>query len=388
MRARPTASLPYRVLAARGALLVLLLVTACAPAPPSRGSAPATIPAPSSPVAAAQPGAAAPADRPPLPTTPATLHVGAQATNSWAGIYIAQERGYFGEVGLNVELEAFGSGVEMRPGIVAGQLPVGGGGLNAGTLNLIGREADVRVVADMESVPPGREGFAALVVRKDLWERGVIRAPRDILGREVFGPGGTGSAQFLQLLHWAEANGYDKSQITMTNMGTTDVRAGLAGGAIEVGFVSEPNLTAGLEAGDFVVLASTADLYPGQEMLVMLYNVHTIEAAGELVGERFMIAYLRGVRDYINAFYYQQGMDTVIDALVKHTLVKDRELYRKMRPNWADPNGRVNVSNLAADARLLVEAGQMREVANLSGVYMPKYADYAVRYLGEYQPPQ
>ena len=187
---------------------------------------------------------------------------------------------------------------------------------------------------------------------------------------------------------WADQNGIDKSQISMTNMGTTDVRTGLANGGIELGFVSEPNLSAGLEAGDFVVLASSGELYPGQQMLVMLFNVRAIEEAGDLVGERFMIAYLRGVRDYINAFYYDRGTDTVVDALVKHTLVKDRALFRKMRPNWADPDGRVVVSNLDADARLLAQAGLMREVPNLSNIYASKYADYAVRYLGEYRPPR
>ncbi|HZS02319.1 MAG TPA: ABC transporter substrate-binding protein [Chloroflexota bacterium] len=392
-----------------GALMwILLLAAACAPAAPpasgsagapagpaSRGSAaapdsasaPATARPPAD-SAATQPPAVPPGGAPVLPTAPVSLRMGGQATNSYAGVFIALERGYFREVGLDVDVELFGTGVEMRPGIVAGQLPVGGGGLNAGSLNLVAREADVKVVADMESVPAGREGFAALTVRKDLWDRGVIRSPYDIVGREVYGPGGTGSAQYLQLLHWADQHGVDKSRISMTNMGTTDVRTGLANGAIELGFVSEPNLSAGLEAGDFVVLASSGDLYPGQQMLVMLFNTRAIEEAGELVGERFMVAYLRGVRDYLNAFYYDQGTDAVIDALVKHTLVKDRALFRKMRPNWADPNGRVNVSNLVADAQLLTAAGLMREVPNLSNVYAAKYADYAVRYLGEYQPPR
>ena len=39
---------------------------------------------------------------------------------------------------------------------------------------------------------------------------------------------------------------------------------------------------------------------------------------------------------------------------------------RKIRPHWVDPNGRVNMTNVVADANLLLQAGVIPEVPNLS----------------------
>ncbi|HZR97976.1 MAG TPA: ABC transporter substrate-binding protein [Chloroflexota bacterium] len=375
---------------AAAALVACSAPAAPTPAQPAASAPTASVPTTSAP-AASGPAAAAPAAtsaRPAVPTTPVTLKAGVLAIGSWSGMFIAQERGYFQELGLNVEMEQFPTGTEMRPGIVSGQLAVGGGGLNAGTMNLIGREADLKIVADMESIRADHPSPDALAVRKDLWERGVIRAPKDIEGREIFAPGGAGGGLYLPIMRWAEREGIDKSRITMSNLGTSDIRIALANGGIELGFVSEPNLTAGLDAGEFNVLASTSDMYPGQELLVMVYNMKAIEAAGERAGERFMIGYLRGVRDYINAFYYDRDRDAVIDVLVRNTAVKDRQIYQRMRTNWADPNGRVNTANMSADAAIYVAGGQMPQVPDLSRAYEPRFAEFAVSYLGEYQPPR
>jgi len=224
-------------------------------------------------------------------------------------------------------------------------------------------------------------------VRKDLWDSGAIRTAKDLEGRDVYGPGGPGGGLFLQLMRWADREGLDKSKLAMTNMGTSEIRAALAGGAIDVGFVSEPNLTAGLDAGEFVILADGQDMYPGQQILVLQYNVRAMDAAGPRAGERFMLAYLRGVRDYVNAMVYHQDQESVIDVLVQYTAVKDHEVYRHSRPSWIDPNGRVNVANLPADAAVYVQAGIIPAVPNLDHAYASEYADYAVGYLGEYRPP-
>jgi NitT/TauT family transport system substrate-binding protein len=373
------------------ALALLLASAACtAAAPPAAkpASAPAAAPAaPAAPPAAAQPGTTA-AQRPTVPTSPATLKVGVLPIIAYAPVFLADERGYFRELGLTVETEEFPNGTAMRPAVVTGQLAVGGGGLNAGTLNLIAREADFKIVADLESFVAGHPGDSALVVRKDLWENGTIRSLRDILGREVYSPGGNGSGLFVTALRWADREGHDISRLTMSNMGLSEMRVALANGSIELAFVSEPNVTAGLERGEFEALGWAGEMYPNQQLLVLVYNPRTIEAEGQLVGERFMIAYLRGVRDYLDAFFYGKNQEAVIDVLVKNTPIKDRELYRKMRPGWIDPNGRVNMSNVISDARLLVQAGVMPEVPNLDNAYLAKYADYAVSYLGEYQPPR
>src|SRR5262245_46230422 len=177
----------------RGLLAGVALAGMLACAPTAQPAAPA----PQAPPAVT---AGQPTGRPTIPDTPATLKVGTLALTHFAPIFIAQERGYFQELGLRVEEEPFSNATEMRPALVSGQLHVAGGGLSVGTMNAISRETDVKVVADMESARNARESADALVVRKELWDRGTIRRPKDIEGVEIFAPGGVGSGIHIALL--------------------------------------------------------------------------------------------------------------------------------------------------------------------------------------------
>src|SRR5262249_20638815 len=84
---------------------------ASAPAAAGRagGARPAGAAAPAAPAPAGS-NASAPAGKPELPTTPVVqLKVGALPLTAWAPHYIAQERGYFKEVGLDVEFFVTGN---------------------------------------------------------------------------------------------------------------------------------------------------------------------------------------------------------------------------------------------------------------------------------------
>src|SRR6185437_16708123 len=102
-----------------------LVVSACggtaAPA-----SAPASAAAPS-PSAALPASSSAPAPLNP----PVDIKWGVSGLIGEAGIFIAQERGYFKQQGLNVDLQVFKSFPDEIPLLATGQLDFGNGGLNA-----------------------------------------------------------------------------------------------------------------------------------------------------------------------------------------------------------------------------------------------------------------
>src|SRR5947207_8941427 len=105
---------------ARGAVLVGVLVVigqvlACAP-PAAKPSA-----APSGPAAAAQP---APAAAPPALTK---VVVGALPATHSSGLYIAQERGYFAEQGIDAELLPSMASSDALLMLNSGQMDVYGG---------------------------------------------------------------------------------------------------------------------------------------------------------------------------------------------------------------------------------------------------------------------
>ena len=63
-----------------------------------------------------------------------------------SGRYIAEERGYFREEGLQVESTPFDGAARMTPALASGQLDVGAGGVSASLFNAIGRGVPIKIV--------------------------------------------------------------------------------------------------------------------------------------------------------------------------------------------------------------------------------------------------
>src|SRR5262249_57304736 len=122
------------------------------PAPPAAPS-PAASPTPGTPEFGRLPAAAVA----PLPT-PAKVRMGSVGSSMGDGpIYIALDRGYFGEVGLEVEDIRFDGATRMMAPPAAGQLDVVPASITAGLFNAFARDIDVRIVARSEERRVGKE---------------------------------------------------------------------------------------------------------------------------------------------------------------------------------------------------------------------------------------
>jgi NitT/TauT family transport system substrate-binding protein len=174
--------------------------------------------------------------------------------------------------------------------------------------------------------------------------------------------------------------------VPVANLFFADVFAAMQNRGIEVGTSSEPLISMGLARGVHEILATMEDMHPSTQVLFLMYWAG-IERLGPRVGERFMVAYLRAARDYVNAFEYGIDQDAIIDILVRETPLKDPALYRQIRYAWIDPDGRVDRQAMEADAELMRELGLLGPV-DLSGMFVDKYRDFAVQHLGPYRPPR
>jgi NitT/TauT family transport system substrate-binding protein len=378
-----------------GSLVVLVwLAAACGPsaAPARPAAAPAQPPAAPAQSAAAPAGAqpaAATSAKPELATTPlVTVKVGVLPVASWGPLFVAQERGYLEEVGLQVETSSFGNYATQIPLLAQGQLHVAGCSNAVPCYNAFARGLDIRVVTDLQSAGKTEKssGASGLMVRKDLWDNGTIREPKDLIGRTLYTQAGPGSGQHAQAAHWLRRNGIDPGAMEWTQLQFPDLFASMQNGAAEVGFQSEPFVTAGLARGVHQILASTETMDPNSQTTYIMYWTG-IDKLGPQVGERFMVAWLRAGRDFMNAFEYGIDQDAVINILTRETGVKDPEVHRQSKFPWHNPNGEVNGDSLQVDADLFAELGLMDRV-DVRPSLADSYRDFAVRYLGEYQPPR
>ena len=106
------------------------------------------------------------------------------AAVSDGGLLLADEKGYFKEEGLDVEITVLASTPDVYGPLATGQVDIAGTGPNSGFFNAIQRDIPVRIVADKGNVAPGN-GFLSLVVRKDLIDSGDFKDLADLKGKTL-----------------------------------------------------------------------------------------------------------------------------------------------------------------------------------------------------------
>jgi NitT/TauT family transport system substrate-binding protein len=354
----------------------LLGALACQPAAPAAPSGPRPT------VVVAQPAAQAPS-----PTAPAATKVrwGGQAVLTDSGAYIAFDRGYFQEEGIEFEYVNFASASDIVPALANGQLEVGALAVNLATFNALARGTGIRVVADRGIFRPGH-GWIALVVRPDLVESGRFRTPADLRGLHmaVTPPLGA-TANAVAIARLLEREGVPEDTVQFTALPFPDMNPALANRAIDAAFQSEPLLSTALRQGIAVRIIGSDEIYPNQQLGVVAYGAAFMREQPE-AARRFMVAYLRGVRDFVEAFSRDRDRAIVVQALIRHTPVKDPAVYDQMIPTGFNPDGYVNVDSMAIDQEWFAAQGRLSQRADLAAVVDHQYVEYALTRLGRYQP--
>jgi NitT/TauT family transport system substrate-binding protein len=85
----------------------------------------------------------------------AKIRIGVVPLISSGPIFLAQAKGFFEKVGLDVEMKFFADGVLAMPSLIAGELDTTVATLNAGIFNTVAKGAPFKMVLDRGSEKPG-----------------------------------------------------------------------------------------------------------------------------------------------------------------------------------------------------------------------------------------
>lgn len=379
--------LPYLL-----AILLLSLAWGCAPAsvPTPNAVAPAAVPsgaavAVTSPVAgpaAAGAGAASPAGSPAALAPPMTVRVGILGLAGDAGIFVGQERGYFEAEGINVDVTVLGAGPDAIAPLAAGKLDVGGATPDASLLNAISRDVPIKIVADKGRYLSDRATSAAFVVRKDLVDSGAIQAVPDLKGRRV-GSNAAQSSTAIDVHQLMEQGGLTDRDVELVSIPYPDMVPALANRSLDAALMAEPFVAVAVGQGIGVRWKGGEEIYPNHQIAVILYGPQFWQQRE--VARRWMVGYLRGVRDYNDAFFKEQGRAEVVEILTRHTPLKDPAVFNRIGPPGINPNGRVEVASIAYDQDWFLARGALSRPQDLSSVIDHEYVEYALQWLGEYR---
>lgn len=301
-----------------------------------------------------------------------------------AGIFVAVEKGYFREAGIDLKLEPFNTSVKMLPPLSTGELDIATGGIAASLFNGIARGLPIVAVADKGSQMKGM-GTNAVLLSKAAADRGEVRGVRDLRGKAIalLGPGALSEYQWARVL---ERDGLTLNDVQPKYMSFPDMTTALATGAVVAGMSSEPNVTLAVKKGAAVKWMNWADVEPGHQAGVIFYNVDFARKRSE-AARGFMVAYVRGIRAMLDAL--REGgakKDELVRIMIKHTRLKDPEIYRDVEWGHLNPDGAVYTRSVAAQQDFFVRNGRVEKPVPIEKVVDNSFAEYAVKVLGPYRP--
>jgi NitT/TauT family transport system substrate-binding protein len=321
--------------------------------------------------------------------TSALVHikVATQQNTGDAPFFIALEKGYFKEEGLDVEFEFLGNGTTIVPLLGTGQVDVATGSASPALWNAVARGIPVKIVSGLGSVSPTpKTGFSSsiwLVISKQSAATGRIKDYRDLKGKTI-AVAGLGLSNDILVDHALKKGGLTRKDVRVEALDLPDMVAALTNGAIDVAAEQEPLVTEGVAKGILARWKNAAELYPGQVSSVILYSPEFVRRDPD-AGARLAIALTKAVRDYNDAFGPKHlGTDQIVAILTKHTNVKDPALYGQMTWNFLDPDCRVNEASLKADLDWYVQNGYVAKEPDLNRVVDNSYCDAALKALGRY----
>src|SRR5581483_8160835 len=289
------------VLAAALAIMLLLGLAGCrSSAAPPAASAPSaqtpSQPASSSPAATSPPAAvgqpaASSAPAPPSGPLEVIKMADAKALPS-APLYIAIEKGYFREQGIEAQLEHVAGGADVVPFLATGDLDINLGAISVGLFNAFERGADIHVIAPA-GIQPLHDASLPLVVRKDLVDNGEIRQAADLRGRKVAINTRGASVEYV-LSKIMERAGYSVNDVDMVPVPFPDMPTALANGSIDAAIPAEPFATRSVDLGVGVKLIK--EVIPGQMTTMIMASGKLLRERPDVV-KRWMLAYMKATRE-------------------------------------------------------------------------------------------
>jgi NitT/TauT family transport system substrate-binding protein len=342
-----------------------LLAAACA-----SGSTPAASPTsapaaqPTTPPATAATSAAAPkpaATQAPVTTRPpATVRITDIQITSAAGSYIAAERGYFREEGIQAQFIPVPTADQITA-IVSDSADVAGAAINAQLYNALARGLPLKMMADHGANLMGASA-GGVVFRKDLFDSGQIKGPADLKGLKVGTgqPPGTSTAD-IAFSHYLEQGGLTEKDVDMTVLAFPDILTAFVSHNIQAAYWQEPFTTIAVKQGAVVRGPIGFELYPLQQIAVLVFG-RTIQADRDL-SLRYLRAYTRGIRDYVKGLISkdQPTFEQVAPILIQHTTVKDISLLQDAIPSGLKADPVPNQQSIVDDLDWFVEHGQVTQ---------------------------
>jgi len=297
----------------------------------------------------------------------AKIRVGSSPVLSSAGIYLAEDEGYFKEQGLEVEItDIANSGAPMTLLLSKDELDVGAGNLSSGLFNAAAQGHKFKLVADKGHVAKDRD-YIALIVRQDHIASGRFKTLKDLKGFKMGLTALDGVSQQIVADRFLKKAGLTGKDVEYVKLSYAEMNTTLKTKSLDATIQLEP-FVAQAELGGFAKrIAGSSEVHPGQQSAVIFYGPGFIQKRRE-DAVKFMVAYLKGVRLYNQSLTDPAARKKVRALLGRRMKISDERMWDKMVPIGLRDNGELNSEALEEDLKWYREQGYLKAAVKAADV--------------------
>jgi len=285
-------------------------------------------------------------------------------------VFVALERGYFAEQGIDLELVPFDSGGLMIPAITSGQLDACMGVPGPALFNALARGLDLKALLANNYF----DGY--LMASKDLVDRGALQSLDDLRGKRVsFSIEASAADYALRQAFYRQ--GLTLQDVEVHRLSIPDTPPALANGAVDVAITAEP-MAAALEAQGIAIRWRAMQDLVGLPLAGFHMAGPSLLARGDESVIHFATAVVKGLRDYDASIQNNKIVDPAVrEILNKWTNIpSDSIALASMIPG--PPSGRLDLDDLDRQQEFWLREGLQSQRADLSKLVESKYLDAAV----------
>ena len=268
------------------------------------------------------------------------IKVGALRFTSHSASFIAFEKGYFEEAGLDVEFVYFQAAAPMAAAIASGDIDYGVTAITGGLINLADKGA-IKVIGGALHEEKGIDG-SAIIVSDAAWKDGVT-SPDKLAGRS-FGITQAGSSFHYMASRIAEKEGIAMSDIKLRPLQKVGaIIAAIKSGQIDA-WAIVPHIAKALAKGGAVHIIGWVNDYAPDYQVTTVFTSAGNAAEKQDLTKRFLAAFSRGAADFNAALVDRTVGEGAAEATVQliHKYVYTSRPYEKAAPSIRNGAMRLN----------------------------------------------
>lgn len=296
----------------------------------------------------------------------------------YAPFFVAYEKGYFAEQGLEVELEGFRGGPAMMTPLSTGQLDVGRGATAAAFFNAIQQKLDLKMVAGGPISQGQAQSDMPLLVRQDLVANGQVTNVADLAGHKIALNVRGATAEYLVAQALAPG-GLTIADVEIVILPIPEIKTALDNAAIDAAPIAYPLAGQFLQEQIASPILAPDELEGTFQFGGLFYGQRFLDPANREIAIRFLVAYLKAEREIYQGTPIQD--DEVVKIIHQYTNIPQPAIKNSPLPSPVD--GQIETELLSDMQTYFIEQGftEFTEPVSLEAMIDESYQAEAIQRL-------